>query len=330
MSDAPRTPKRVTAADVAKSLGLSRATVGFVLNDTPGQTIPEATRQRVLAEAKRLGYRPHSTARALASGRSQIILLLLPDWPLDHSVRAHLDEASLVLDRAGYSLVTRTPHPGGTAVPLWESLRPDVVMALAPIGDDEFEAIMATGAIAMIPGRPGSAIGEDLHFDEGPRLQVSHLLESGRTRLAFAGTTDPRLADLAEQRRRLAAQTYAEAVPGATLISEQVDADHVAAVVAGWVDAGIDGVVAYNDDIAALVLGAALRLGVAVPRRMAIIGHDDTPLASLLVPALSSVRVDATGLGRYLAELALSRVRSDPPPVAGPEASASVVRRETT
>ena len=62
--------KRVTAADVARSLGLSRATVGFVLNDTPGQTIPPATRERVLTEAARLGYRPHSAARALASGRS--------------------------------------------------------------------------------------------------------------------------------------------------------------------------------------------------------------------------------------------------------------------
>jgi DNA-binding LacI/PurR family transcriptional regulator len=72
------TTKRVTAADVARSLGLSRATVGFVLNDTPGQTIPAATRDRVLAEAKRLGYRANTAAQALASGRSRIILLVPP------------------------------------------------------------------------------------------------------------------------------------------------------------------------------------------------------------------------------------------------------------
>ena len=39
-----KTAKRVTAADIAKSLGISRATVGFVLNDTPGQKISDATR----------------------------------------------------------------------------------------------------------------------------------------------------------------------------------------------------------------------------------------------------------------------------------------------
>ena len=89
--------KRVTAADVARALGISRTTVSFVLNNTPGQTIPAATRERVITEAKRLGYRPHMAARTLRSGQSRIVLLILPDWPMDYSMRTHLDEASLVL-----------------------------------------------------------------------------------------------------------------------------------------------------------------------------------------------------------------------------------------
>src|SRR5690606_2396701 len=144
---------------------------------TPGQTISAATRARVLEEAKRLGYRPHTAARALASGRSHIVLALLPDWPMEHSMRTHLDEASLVLDRAGYSLVTMTPHPGGQAVPLWESLAPDVVLALAPIPDAQFEAIRATGAETIIPGRDEVTLSQELRFAEGPRLQVAHLVE---------------------------------------------------------------------------------------------------------------------------------------------------------
>ena len=106
VSSAPKAAKRVTAADVARSLGLSRATVGFVLNDTPGQTIPPATRERVLAEASRLGYRPHSAARALASGRSHIVLLVLPDWPLDFTLRRNIEEASLALDANGTDDIT--------------------------------------------------------------------------------------------------------------------------------------------------------------------------------------------------------------------------------
>jgi DNA-binding LacI/PurR family transcriptional regulator len=319
----------VTAADVARSLGLSRATVGFVLNDTPGQTISEPTRQRVLAEAERLGYRPHTAARALASGRSHIVLLLLPDWPVDHAMRTHLDEAALVLDRAGYSMVTMTPHPGGQAVPLWESLAPDVVISLTPIPDEQYDAVKRTGALTLVPGRDSPGLETELHVSEGPWLQVSHLVGSGRKRIVFAGSTDPRLADLVEQ-RAIAAEARKIDLTGTPLI-ERVDVDERVAsrVVSHWVAGGVDGVVAYNDEIAALVLGAAIRQGVAVPADLAIVGHDDSPLAALLVPSLTSVGIDTAGLGRFLADLVLAQLAGQPEPVAGPEGQARLMLRES-
>lgn len=324
--------KRVTAADVARSLGLSRATVGFVLNDTPGQTIPAATRDRVLAEAKRLGYRANSAAQALASGRSRIVLLVLPDWPLDYSMRTHLDEASLALDEAGYSLVTMTPHPGGQARPLWETLRPDVIMGLAPFTREQLTEIRASGVQHIMPPVAAGEEGADgeLGFVDGPRLQVEHLIARGRRRLAFAGSGDPRIADLVAQRRDLARQTL-QAHTGSGFVAEAtISEDTAADQLRGWMDRSVDGVVAYNDDIAAMLLGAALRSDIAVPERLAIVGHDDTPLARLLVPALSTVRVDNAGLGRFLAQLALSAATGSAPPLAGPETDAHLVVRETT
>jgi DNA-binding LacI/PurR family transcriptional regulator len=173
------------------------------------------------------------------------------------------------------------------------------------------------------------AVG-DLGFADGPRLQVEHLLERGRRHLAFAGSADARIADLVAQRRELArqtllAQTSAGFVAEAT-ITEETAADQLRA----WMDEGVDGVVAYNDDIAGLVLSSALRAGIAVPERLAIVGHDDTPLARLLFPGLSTVRVDNAGLGRFLAELALSAATGSAPPLAGPETDARLVVRETT
>ena len=326
------TVKRVTAADVARSLGLSRATVGFVLNDTPGQTIPVTTRERVLAEAKRLGYRANTAARALASGRSRIILLVLPDWPLDYSMRTHLDEASLALDEAGYSLVTTTPHPGGQAQPLWETLRPDVVIGMTPFSADRLTQIRASGVEHVIPSVPAGdphAVG-DLGYVDGPRLQVEHLLSQGRSRLAFAASPDPRLSDLVAQRRELATRTLRERTGDGFVAEAAIDERDAAVRVAEWIDASVDGVVAYNDDVAAVVLGAALRSGIRVPDELAIVGHDDSPLARLLVPSLSSVRIDTAGIGRYLADLALSAATGSPPPMAGPETDAQLVERETS
>lgn len=321
------TAKRVTAADVARSLGLSRATVGFVLNDTPGQTISQATRERVLAEAKRLGYRANTAARALASGRSRIVLLVLPDWPMDHNLRTNLEEASLALDEAGYSLVTMTPHRSGRAQPLWETLSPDVVMGMLPFSDEQLDGIRASGAICI---SPSALDAPRLEFAEGPRLQVEHLIERGCRRLAFAGSPDARLAGLVGERRSLAAQTLHDTTGDGFAAVEELDGANASSVISRWLALGVDGVVAYNDDVAARVVGVAIRAGIRVPEQLAVIGHDDTPLAELFVPTLSSVRVDTAGLGRYLAALALSAVNGTPMPEVGPESRARLVPRETT
>src|SRR6476620_66018 len=94
--------RRTTAADVARKAGVSPATVGFVLNRTKGQTISEETRARVLAAAQQLNYKPHQAARALRSGRNKIVLLVLPDWPLEHSLRTNLEVLTHALAAHGY------------------------------------------------------------------------------------------------------------------------------------------------------------------------------------------------------------------------------------
>jgi DNA-binding LacI/PurR family transcriptional regulator len=330
MPQSPRTANRVTAADIARSLGLSRATVGFVLNNTPGQTISEATTRRVLDEAKRLGYRPHSAARALASGRSHIALLVLPDWPLDYSMQTHLDEASLELDRAGYSLVTMTPHPDGHAAPLWEKLDPDVILSMTPVSDERFAEIQASGAVSLIPGRGSDEVGHDLRFEDGPRVQVEHLVELGYSTIAFAGPADPRVRNLADARFDLAERVLTELTGHGFAARESVGEDDAATLVSRWREQDVEAVVAYNDEVAALVLAASLRQGIRVPEELAIVGHDDAPISRIMVPAISTVRVDAAGLGRFVAAIALSAVKGTEFPSAGPASDVHLVRRETT
>lgn len=321
--------RRVTAADIARDVGVSRATVGFVLNSTPGQTISEATQKKVLAAAERLGYRPHLAAQALASGRNRIILLVMPDWPVDYSMRRAIDEVSTVLDEAGYSLVTMTPHVGGTARPLWETLQPDVVLGMMPFDRQRYDEIRAAGVSAVIPDPDSATAGADLPYSRGPRLQVEHLAGRGHRRLVYAASPDPRIADLVASRAATAAAAARslgiEEMPVAV-----VDDENVRALVDGWRSQGITGVVAYNDDIAALVVGAALRLGMPVPDRLAVIGHDDSPLSRVFVPSLSTVRQDDEGLARQMALLALSAAtRTDPPePVPGGEPT--LIVREST
>jgi DNA-binding LacI/PurR family transcriptional regulator len=87
---------------------VSRATVSYVLNDTPHQTIPEETRQRVLEAVARLGYTPSAAATALRRGRSDVVLGLLPDWPVGHAVGRVMQEITAAFARHQLTFVV---HP---------------------------------------------------------------------------------------------------------------------------------------------------------------------------------------------------------------------------
>lgn len=325
--------RRVTAADVARSLGISRATVGFVLNNTRGQTISEATRKRVIAEAARLGYRPHTAAQALARGSSRIVLLVLPDWPVEHSLGRHIAEASRVLEEAGYSLVTYTLHETGVTRPLWEALDPDVVIGMLPFSEKDLASMRASGITTIVPD-PQTEPAEwqkGPSVVAGPELQVSHLAGLGHSRIAFAAPDDSRLARIIDARLAVARDTAVRL--GLTGMDDRRINVHDASsrsAVLEWSRDGITGVVAYNDEIAAAIAGAALREGISVPGQLAVIGHDDTPLAELFVPSLSSIRLDIEGLGRQIAMTALNAADGRGVAAEDPPLVADLVRREST
>src|SRR6516225_9965879 len=84
--------KRVTLTDVAAASGVSRATVSFVLRNSPDQSISPATRERVRQAARDLGYVPHGIARALREGSSRIhVLLVRYEHPSSQSAKQMLD-----------------------------------------------------------------------------------------------------------------------------------------------------------------------------------------------------------------------------------------------
>ncbi|WP_207455302.1 LacI family DNA-binding transcriptional regulator [Herbiconiux sp. SYSU D00978] len=322
--------RRVTAADIARSLGVSRATVGFVLNETAGQTISEQTKKRVLDEARRLGYRPHTAARALASGRSRIVLAVLPDWPLDFSLRRHLEEASLVLDEAGYSFITYTAHPTGQARPLWETLAPDVVLSVTGrFTSEQIASLRAAGIPAIVPNPDD--LGAEEYPEEGPLLQMTHLESLGHRRVAFAESADSRIADLVATRRARAegAAKVLQLAPPLTL-SVSLDPGSAESALDEMLRRGITAVAAYNDDVAVALVGAALRRRLDVPQDLSVVGHDDAPVAAILEPQLSTVRVDTAGLGRYIAALALSAAEGAAAPSMPPETRAELVARAST
>ncbi|RZS87192.1 LacI family transcriptional regulator [Motilibacter rhizosphaerae] len=313
-------PRRPTSADVAREAGVSRATVSYVLNDTPHQSIPEVTRTRVRDAAARLGYAPSVAARVLRRGRSDVVLALLPDWPIGPSVGTMLTELSAALAADGLTLVA---HPydraGRPAADIAGALGPACVVVLDALAEEQADALEAAG-IALVQGLlsgPG-----DVERRVG-RAQVEHLLERGAARLAYAWPADVRVTGFARERLAGVRAAAEEAGTGGVDVREvALDPAAAATAVAAWTSGRV-GVCAYNDEVALAVLAGLRVHGARVPAGALVVGVDDVPAAALAVPALSTVAVDLGALAGHLADAvaaALGATRT------GPTAAGELVR----
>ena len=138
---------------------MSRATVSYVLNDTPHQVIPAHTRQRVRAAAADLGYTPSVAARALITGRSDVVLLLLPDWPIGPSVGALLESLSDAFADHGLTFVAHPRSAGRPVSEVWKAITPAAVVTFEELDAAESGKLQAAGielTVALFGGRRGA------------------------------------------------------------------------------------------------------------------------------------------------------------------------------
>jgi DNA-binding LacI/PurR family transcriptional regulator len=326
--------RRVTSADVARLAGVSRATVSYVLNDTPRQTISADTRSRVLDAATTLGYAPSAAARTLRTGRSDVVLCLLPDWPIGPEVGTMLANLSTGLARIGLTFVV---HPGNredrSIAEIWKAITPAAVIAFADFSPGEMAAMRSAGValvVALFGREPHH--GRELEVPQQlvGRRQVEHLTAAGHTRLGYARTDDERLRIFAEPRLegvRSACRSGGLAKPAVETVA--LGAEAAADAVRRWRAAGVTAVCAYNDEVALAVLAGVRLLGLTVPADLAVIGVDDIPPARLAAPPLTTVATDQSAVAAHLCETVLAAMKGEPGPVFRAAELVGVVRRES-
>ena len=192
-----RPAKRITSTDVARAAGVSQTTVSFVLNDKPGHSIPEATRLRILEVARQLDYRPHGSARALAAGRSDIVLLSVPDLPIGGGISRFIEEMAAALADQGLTLVTHLAGAHGRPLAdVCATVNASAVIGFTSFDEDTVQALYRAGADVVLPSRiPQSDAGHPVG-----RLQAEHLIGRGHRRIGYAMPAHPGLREMAEGR----------------------------------------------------------------------------------------------------------------------------------
>lgn len=316
--------RKVTSADVAQAAGVSRATVSYVLNDTPGQTIPEGTREAVRAAARELGYRPNPAARQLAGGRGGHVLMLVPPirtgdqvsmiaWHLTDLLAARGMALSVAFDVASSPSIVRVARSTGA----------DTILALRGFDDAERADLDALGVTVREMGE-GLAAGWNEFVG---RLQVEHLHALGHRRLAYAQPSEPGLSYFLT--RREAGARAAAGEHGLAELAEaafSADGTDAARIVSDWIGRGIRAVVAYNDDVALRVLHGVREAGFSCPGDLAVIGVDDLPAGQVSAPPLSTVTILADRFAVHLVD-ELFDAAAGPAPL---DEMIHVVRRAST
>lgn len=329
-----RRSRRPTGADVARRAGLSRATVSYVLNNTPHQAIPEPTRQRVLAAAAELGYTPSAAGRALRSGHSDVVLLLLPDWPIGPTVGQLLEDLSTAFADRGLTFVAHPRSAGRPVSDVWKAITPAAVVTFEELDDVERGRLEAAGvelAVALFGDGQGDR-AMDIPEQRTGHLQAEHLAASGHRRLGYAWPDDPRVNSFAQPRLDGVRQACADlGLPEPLVLPVPLDPRGADAAVEGWRDGEtpVTGICAYNDEVALAVLGAAQRHGLAVPGDLAVIGADNIPVAAVTVPALTTVQPDTAAIAEHIADTITRKLDGRPASHRpGPDLH-SVVRRDS-
>ncbi|MGR3485088.1 MAG: LacI family DNA-binding transcriptional regulator [Paracoccaceae bacterium] len=288
---------RVTSADVARLAGVSQSAVSRVF--TPGASASAATAAKVREAAQVLGYRPDALARAMSTGRSRIVGLIVRHLG-NQFYPAAVEALSNALQARGYHLLVFTADSAGARVPdiVREMLdyRVDgIVTASVALSSSLTERCTAAGIPIVLfnRGQEGARVSTVTSANrDGARAVADLLVRTGHRRIAHVAgwqgalTGRDRAAGLAEG---LAAHDLAPiAVIDAGFHRE---AAMTAARRILDLPRPPDAIFAASDHMAMAVMDVArFERGLCVPRDLTVIGFDDVPMAAWPSYALTTVR----------------------------------------
>lgn len=308
---------KVTRDDVARLAGTSTAVVSYVINNGPRPVAP-ATRERVLAAIKELGYRPDRVAQAMASRRTDLIGLVVPDArqpffaEMAHAVeQAAAERGKMVLVGNSDYLDDREAHYLRAFLGMRVSGLILISQGLSEHAAAEIDAWDAR--VVLLHRRPEAIDDVAVILDDvgGAQLATRHLLEHGHSYVACLGGSEstPKYGDPVTDHIEGWTRAMREAgrsVEG-RLIQAPYDRYRTYELALDMLK-GPDrppALFCATDDQAIGVLRAARELGLDVPGELAVAGFDDVKEAGLTDPPLTTVGSDREAMARAAVDLVL-------------------------
>ncbi|WP_231479822.1 MULTISPECIES: LacI family DNA-binding transcriptional regulator [unclassified Microbacterium] len=336
----------MTLTDVSRAAGVGIATVSRAMGDHPD--VSEATRDRIRTIARELGYRPSVAARALRRGGFHAISVIVPStvWTWWELIADSCIETAAAVD---YQVFIHPVRGGETVAEVIAGLSNVPTEGVIVIGVPDQRSVRDACDSLGIPGVAIDDSSVDIHLPSisaanyaGAREVVEHLLDLGRSRIAFVRSRfaggSPVWGDFyyVQERERayrdalisagiavdenlIVETVYDETAPGCPELGETLDRGH-----------SVDAVFCAFDVLAATVLHELAARGHRVPDRVAVAGFDDERAAVLVTPQLTTARQPYIEMGRTAVELLLQSLSDLPPPVRRYEFPTQLIVRGST
>lgn len=300
---------RVTMGDVAERAGVSRALVSIVMRGARGAS--DETRQRVLAAAEELGYRPDVRARSLAGQRSRVLGVMfgvaVGSFPFEV-----LDGLFSAAEAHGHHLImaplTRT-RDEATAARALEGFRFDGLIMLSPATPSPLLA--GRIPMAVVGWHVDHPAVDVIRYDDasGVAAAVDHLVALGHRDIAHLDGGDNVIAEarrsayVAAMHRHGLSQFVRVAAGGQSQVEGVVGARQLC-------EAGTPptAVVAYNDDTAVTAIGVFAQHGLALPEQVSVVGFDDADVTALSPVPLTTIAQRPDELGRLAVDRMIARI----------------------
>ncbi len=338
--------KRPTQVDVARRAGVSRATVSYVLNGLPNSRVPisEVTHQRVIQAIQELGYEPDATARALRSGSTKTIGLILPDIHNPHFWEC-ADGVDQEARASGYHLLlSNMALDLNFGEDIFKDLSRRRIDGLVLMGSYIGHSEEAKKALLLGRRLPAVEISDRFNVDytadgvvsnyRAATMEVMSLLLSLQHRRIglIYGVARP---ELAEDRR----QPYLDSLRAAGLPVDQellvecgptIEDGYQAALRLLKLPSRPTALIAINDLLAIGTMRAAEDLSLHIPTDLSLASYDDIAMANYLVPRLTTVAKDAKRMGHEAVKLLLARIQEPNRPYQRINMPARLIIREST
>ena len=324
----------VTSRDVAQLAGVSQPTVSRALRDDTRVSVE--TRRRVKDAARALGYVPSETGRALSSGRTRRIGLLLTD--LDNQFYAHIiAPIHRELEKLGYQLVLHTETVDGEKVAdhLIANGLDGVILATTTVNSVAPLRLKGRGMPFVYFNRNGPLVDADSALVDPTAGYIDAVLAAvgfGHVRIgAILGPSDTSTAQGREGALRAALEAQGLVLPVAALRRGPYSAAAGEAAALDLLSGAKPPTVLFcgNDVVAYGALNAALKVGMRVPEDLSVIGFDDLPEAAWPIIDLATIRYDIAGMARAAASVMVSRIENPDAPIERLEFDSTFVPRRT-